>query len=60
MDQNKSWWRSKTIILAVLQLAGGLVAAYMSHNPAWAYGAMLKSAVDVGLRLVTSQSIGGE
>lgn len=58
--ENKKWWMSKTVILAVVQLASGALAAYMTQNPAWAYGATAKSTLDIVLRLITKTEVSKE
>lgn len=53
----KKWWASKTMILAAVQMAGGILAAYMTQNPTWAYGATAKSTLDIILRLTTDKPV---
>lgn len=57
MSDSKSWYTSKTIIVAILQLAGTVLAAYLTSNPAWAYAGLAKSVLDIGMRLTTTQAI---
>ena len=59
MNETKEWWKSKTIIIAGLQLMGTALAAYMTGNPTWVYGGTAKSLVDILIRLNTDTSVGG-
>ena len=55
--ENKKWWMSRTIGLALVQLATGFLAAYLTQNPTWAYGASAKSTLDIILRFMTDQPV---
>lgn len=57
MNNDKKWYQSKTIYIALIQLAGGILAAYLTKNPTWVYGASAKSALDIGIRLVTDSPV---
>jgi hypothetical protein len=56
----KPWYTSKTIWIAILQAAAGVVAAFFTYDPALqtvGAVAIVKSVIDIVLRLVTSQPI---
>ena len=55
--QNKKWWKSKTVWLAILQFAVGLIAIILSSYPEMGYLVMLKSILDISLRLLTDLPI---
>jgi hypothetical protein len=57
----KSWYSSKTIWLAVIQAVLGILAAIRVENPSlFDVGVflILKSVLDIGLRLLTTCEIG--
>ena len=56
----KKWWQSKTIWIAALQAVAGILIAVLNENPALqSVGviALMKSLVDISLRLVTEKEI---
>jgi len=60
METNKKWYKSKTLWLAILQGVAGILVAIINVNPNMKIvgGAMVvKSVIDFGLRLLTSQPI---
>lgn len=60
---NKPWWKSKTILLAIVQAVIGIAVAVDSQNPALGLAgviAIVKSAVDIAIRVSTWMEIGKE
>ena len=60
MTISKPWWKSKTIIIAIVQGLLGLLAAIYAEYPVLVgvgYLAILKSALDVALRTITYEEI---
>lgn len=55
--QTKQIWKSRTFILAVLQAAIGIVAVFISSYPDVGTLLILKSVLDVLLRVGTTTSI---
>ena len=53
----KPWYQSRTIRLAVLQALVGIVAAFATEYPLVAPLVVLKSCLDIILRLDTESSI---
>lgn len=59
----KSLLRSKTFWLAIGQAAAGAAGLAVTQDPtvhAFSWAAFGKSAVDIGLRIVTKSAIGAE
>ena len=55
--ENKKWWKSKTIIIAVLQAVVGIIAAFIVQFPGLAYLITSKSIIDVIIRVVTNTKV---
>lgn len=53
----KPWYKSKTIIVALLQAIGGIIVAFMTEYPQFGALAIVKSVVDISLRFVTESSV---
>lgn len=56
----KEWWKSKTIILAVVQGISGVMIAFLATNPNLAsigVFAVVKSLVDIVLRMLTTKEV---
>lgn len=54
--QTKSFWQSRTVLIAILQGVIGVLAALFATNPALAqvgYLAIIKTVLDITLRLST-------
>ncbi len=49
----KIWYKSKTIQIAILQAVIGVVAVFGTHYPELGYIALVKSVLDVFLRVTT-------
>jgi hypothetical protein len=49
----KKWYRSKTILLAILQAIAGVVIVFETQYGAVGAVLIVKSAVDASLRLIT-------
>ena len=58
--KEKPWYMSKTIWLAILQGAAGILAAFLAESPDFqslGYLVALKAIIDFMLRTVTKQPI---
>ena len=53
----KKWYLSKTIILAILTGAAGVVVAFETQYPGVGTLMIIKAVIDVGLRFVTTSAI---
>ncbi len=54
----KKWYTSKTILLAIVQAAGGIFLALTSEYPDVGFLFMAKSVIDFIMRYFTSEEIG--
>lgn len=54
----KNVLKSKTVWIAVLQGIAGVVVVLQTQYPELGYVAIGKSLVDIGLRFLTTQSVG--
>jgi hypothetical protein len=52
------WWKSKTIILAILQAIVGVLVVVLTQYPGVGVIAIVKSAIDVLIRVMTDTPIG--
>ena len=57
MAKSKSWYTSRTILLAVAQGFAGIIAAFVFEFPEVAGLAIVKSVIDVLLRFLTEKPI---
>lgn len=53
----KNWYRSKTIIVAILQALLGIVVAFATEYPGVGLFLFAKSLLDIVLRFVTEEPI---
>jgi len=53
----KHWYKSRTIILAMVQVVVGIVGALVLDIPSVGWGTMIKSALDILLRCDTWQEV---
>jgi len=51
--KTKKWYKSRTILLALLQSVAGLVAVFATEYPEFGLLLQVKSVLDVALRLST-------
>jgi uncharacterized membrane protein len=58
MIQAKSIFKSKTFWIAVLQAIGGVAVTFSSAYPKVGVFLILKSLVDIALRVATEQPVG--
>lgn len=49
----KSWYKSKTVWLAILQAVAGIVVVFSTQHPEIGALVLMKSLLDVTLRFVT-------
>lgn len=50
----KKWYQSKTILLAIVQSIAGIVVVFESQYGAVGAVLIVKSAVDIALRIITA------
>jgi hypothetical protein len=55
----KSIWRSKTVWVAIAQAVGGVAVAVLTEMDMMGAVLVVKSVVDIILRLITTQAIAG-
>lgn len=53
----KPWWQSRTIIVAILMGASGIVLAFDSQFPGIGWLMAVKAAIDIILRFYTTNPI---
>ena len=53
----KKWYNSKTIWIAVIQALAGIVAAFVYQYPEIGLLLVVKSGVDITLRLITEMPV---
>ncbi len=53
----KSIWESKTFWLAVVQAIAGVIVVFQTHFPEVGFLVMVKSIIDVVLRLVSTSQV---
>lgn len=53
----KNWYTSKTIWIAIIQAAASVVLAFQGVYPEISALLVVKSALDIALRLITSELI---
>ena len=55
--ESKKWYQSKTILVAVLMGASGVVVAFETQFPALGWLMLVKAMIDVFLRMATTETI---
>lgn len=53
----KNWYKSKTIVIAILTGVLGIVVAFETQYPEVGIFAIVKSVVDIALRFITSEAV---
>lgn len=53
----KDWYKSKTVWVAVLQAVAGIVVAFVAEYPEVGGILVLKSSLDILLRVITSEPL---
>ena len=57
MSEGKQWYKSKTIIIAIITGISGIVVAFESTYPGIGLIIIVKAVLDIALRYVTTNPI---